>query len=615
MNFYELIANESFARYASFSIIGLGAVFLLRYTFKITPIYLNIKQMVKLLGTTSGEKGFREAYDKLNKKFLENRVLRHSWYEFSEGLLVGENKIQNTKKSIEYFSRETLIYGHLNLNFYQSMPNILTGLGILGTFLGLLCGVSQVNIQEISSIEMLLHGASFSFYTSIAGLSASIVFTIIKKGSLFFVDAQIQTLVEMLDHRLEWLSPEKIAFLSLEKQDRQVQIFEGLADKLGVKFSDSLENLSEKELSFLSQIKDNTDPEKLKPIHQQLVQNNNLISDGIETMFHKMDQIKSDISGQLTENNQAVVRSIRHIENSFDEFKDKMIEENINSVIDALEVVIKDFNSQVNEQFGENFKEYNEAIRRLLEWQKQYKTYIDKLHAFLPDYYQNIEDSTQKIAVASNVLEQISQQTGEIVERVSHLSMTSQEIDNTLTALNRQNIEMEAFLLSIKKIGDDASKSIPEIGKNIDRCADGLTKSADSMEAKISELTEGLTTAQKLFSANATEMSREAHSLVDQLSNEIESIAETMRKATEDTSKKMEQVSQEHSKQIDKTTEQMESNLEKLLNESLQSMAKNLIALSRKFVDDYTPLTDKLQNVIQIAESIDNSKKKKMASL
>lgn len=614
MNFYELIANESFARYASFSIIGLGAIFLLRYIFKITPIYLNIKQMVKLLGTTRGEDGFRKAYDTLDKKFLANRVLSHSWYEFSECLLPGEHKVQNTKKAIEYFSRETLIYGHLNLNFYQSMPNILTGLGILGTFLGLLCGVSQVNIQEISSIEMLLHGASFSFYTSIAGLSASIVFTIIKKASLFFIDAQIQTWVEMLDHRLEWLSPEKIAHRSMEKQDRQIQIFEGLADKLGVKFSHSLENISEKEIALLSQIKDNTSTEKFDLIHQQLLQSNNLMSDGIETMFHKMDQIKSDISGQLTENNQVIVSSIKHIENSFDEFKDKMIEENIKSIVEALEVVIKDFNTQVNEQFGDNFKEYNEAIRKLLEWQKQYKTYIDKLHSFLPDYYQNIEDSTQKIADASNVLGKISLQTGEIVEKISCLSMTAQDIDNTLEALNRQNTEMEAFLQNIKKLGDDASKAIPEIAVNIDRCAQGLSQSTITLETKVAELTEGLSNAQKVFSDNAIEMSREAHGLVNNISNEIESITEIMRKATEDTAKKMEQVSQEHSKQVDKTTEQMESNLEKLLNESLQSLAKNLIALSRKFVDDYTPLTDKLQNVIQIAESIERDQKKKVAS-
>ena len=244
---YDLIINEDFAIYASIFIVSLGALTLARYLQKIVPMYLNIKKMVKALGKTSGEKGFRENYDKLNKTFLKNKVLSHSWYEFSEGLLIGRDKIRNTKKAIEYFSRETLIYGHLNLPFYQSMPNILTGMGILGTFLGLLCGVSQVNIQEISSIELLLHGASFSFYTSIAGLSASIVFTFCKKTSFFFIDSQLQKWVEMLDHRLEWLSPEKIAFLSLEKQDKQIQIFEGLADKLGITLSDSLENISEKE--------------------------------------------------------------------------------------------------------------------------------------------------------------------------------------------------------------------------------------------------------------------------------------------------------------------------------------------------------------------------------
>ncbi len=58
---------------------------------------------------------------------------------------------------------------------------------------------------------------------------------------------------------------------------------------------------------------------------------------------------------------------------SFKEFADKVVADNTQSLIDALTDVMKDFNSKINEQFGENFKELNSAVKDMLTWQKEYK--------------------------------------------------------------------------------------------------------------------------------------------------------------------------------------------------------------------------------------------------
>jgi hypothetical protein len=34
--------------------------------------------------------------------------------------------------------------------------------------------------------------------------------------------------------------------------------------------------------------------------------------------------------------------------------------------------VVKDFNARINEQFGENFKQLNEGVAKLLVWQEQH---------------------------------------------------------------------------------------------------------------------------------------------------------------------------------------------------------------------------------------------------
>jgi len=45
-------------------------------------------------------------------------------------------------------------------------------------------------------------------------------------------------------------------------------------------------------------------------------------------------------------------------------------------ILSALEEVVKDFNKNLTTQFGENFKELNSAVKNMILWQDNYKSYI-----------------------------------------------------------------------------------------------------------------------------------------------------------------------------------------------------------------------------------------------
>lgn len=65
------------------------------------------------------------------------------------------------------------------------IPNTFTGLGLLGTFLGLITGISGIQVSSVEatlgSIQQLLEGIRMAFYTSIAGVILSILFNTIYK--------------------------------------------------------------------------------------------------------------------------------------------------------------------------------------------------------------------------------------------------------------------------------------------------------------------------------------------------------------------------------------------------------------------------------------------------
>ena len=65
------------------------------------------------------------------------------------------------------------------------IPGTLTGLGLLGTFLGLIMGISSIGFSSVdaalSSVETLLSGIELAFYSSIAGVILSILYNLIYK--------------------------------------------------------------------------------------------------------------------------------------------------------------------------------------------------------------------------------------------------------------------------------------------------------------------------------------------------------------------------------------------------------------------------------------------------
>ena len=65
------------------------------------------------------------------------------------------------------------------------IPGTLTGLGILGTFIGLITGISEIGFSSVdaalTSVQTLLNGIHVAFYTSIAGVILSILFNILHR--------------------------------------------------------------------------------------------------------------------------------------------------------------------------------------------------------------------------------------------------------------------------------------------------------------------------------------------------------------------------------------------------------------------------------------------------
>ena len=118
-------------------------------------------------------------------RFVGSR-LKGSWLRFLQNAEQLDRRGLPTNVE-DYINDDTVTHGPGNAGLAELIPNLLTSLGILGTFMGLSRGLSSLNFadstQLIQGIPDLLGGMRFAFGTSVAGISCSLVFNMLNRIS------------------------------------------------------------------------------------------------------------------------------------------------------------------------------------------------------------------------------------------------------------------------------------------------------------------------------------------------------------------------------------------------------------------------------------------------
>ncbi len=134
-------------------------------------------------------------------------MFRQPWAQFRKTLLLEhapwfvEPRIFSTRRAEEIFTQDTLLSHRVNLAFYSQLPSLVTGIGLLLTFLALFIGLSKLHAEghEIVGIQGLINGLAGKFLTSIVGLIAANLFTLIEKPMVFRLMNEHHSFLNLID--------------------------------------------------------------------------------------------------------------------------------------------------------------------------------------------------------------------------------------------------------------------------------------------------------------------------------------------------------------------------------------------------------------------------------
>lgn len=103
----------------------------------------------------------------------------------------------------QYLSPALLLNNYGYRKFAESMPGVLTGLGIFGTFLGLVLGLHQIDIENLKpSIQQLVGGMDVAYVSSVVAIFFSLALTCFDKLFLDIFNGRIQELLDIISERL-----------------------------------------------------------------------------------------------------------------------------------------------------------------------------------------------------------------------------------------------------------------------------------------------------------------------------------------------------------------------------------------------------------------------------
>lgn len=447
----------------------------------------------------------------------------------------------------------------------SKVKNYLTILWMLWTFIWIMYWLLKLNTHDISnSIQNLLDWLKTAFFTSITWLSLSLILSFICSFKVQNESNWLEEDIWKMLSEIEKLNTNFSNWLRIFKES-----FENILNKIddGNKFSYDL----------ISKNNEN------KEIFEDILNQNKELNSNISNISNKIknDEILNKIENFNSKNTEEIekLREVfsnkqEELKEQFKEFTDEMAKNNVQALIEAVEQVMKDFNTKINDQLWQSFQDLKGAIDNLLLWQTEYKENIVSQTENLNSSKEFIKEASENMVKSKNLFEDISQKS-EI------FTWISKSLWDELKNLNNSLDILKNWLNEFDKIAENNKEASQKIINSIDSLKNNFVSKAeniiDETENHIKTINERFKSQEELFS--------KAHKEI--LEKMKEDISENNRQNWEQLNEVIKTLWEQATK--------LDEELQRELNNSLESLWKEITTIAKAFTMELDKLNDILK--------------------
>ncbi len=420
------------------------------------------------------------------ESILSNKLFASVWNDYSHSFIEIEEGKRTDEYSYEYFNESNILSKSTNLKLINSIPNILVGLGILGTFIGLTYGISNFQTESTEqikeSIETLLAGMGTAFITSLYGMLLSLIFTVVEKIQVNSLHNSLHRFCYRLDRSYR-ITKEEERILELRRQETVLSDYFIFTDEHNnkVKPANLFRDLYEESRK---------QSEALQSFSTDLA---NLIEAGFEKILNDPDQgvthelrcLKSEIENLGNKLQDPTTEMTQNIVKNLEASMSKMMEEFSSAVSGSTKSDLEHLSSmlsqagssltdlpgklqEMTENLGENFRGLQDVVEKITtQTLSQSENVTDRMRGQVDEMSEIIKERMGELQVGQEVLMGRQSENLHISDRllssfnnsIEKMNGLSAEVTNSISKFSKVQVELNSVSGQLRHISDNVVTS------------------------------------------------------------------------------------------------------------------------------------------------------------
>ncbi len=480
--------------YVFLLVAAMTLAFLVGYVIKGTYVWFQLRFAIKTLRALRASGPAPDPSD-VSRAF-QKEPLKHLWDEYADTLhqlrKAGSGEVvltefRATVPAEAMFTKEVLVDGQMFDEFTRHMPGVLTGLGIIGTFAGLLSGLEKFKVDPskientVSGLGPLLEGVQHAFVASGAAIACAMLVVFISRFTLAYFYRLVEQLTTGLDSLYRTGAGEEYLARLVKSSELSAANTAQLKDALVEDLHTMMTNLVDRQiaaneaasLTSAKLIGDTIATAIAKPMEDigEVIKvtargNGDQVSSMLETLLTGfMAKLEDTFGGQMRGINEQMQRSI-----------DSMA--TVQASLQALLADIKLTNEQAASQMSGTLED---AMKRAADNQQ---LLTDQMRTFVQDFRQLVteEQNKSKQAMDEAVMKVLREVTSAMngLEAVRR-EASKEESARTKSLSDRTDQLVGGLTTQVETLLGAVSDQISKTQRNIDALGDVSLRAIDGM--------------------------------------------------------------------------------------------------------------------------------------
>ncbi|MEG0950246.1 MAG: hypothetical protein RR212_07935 [Bacteroidales bacterium] len=436
--FSKLLPFESLFILSSDSVTAYGILIILLIFFAF------LFKLTRRIGALTA--ALRSCTSKFSESAIANDPnLAIAWKEYAATFHEAAGSVKTEVPASDYFNSKSLFFNGANLSLMSAGPNILTGLGVLGTFTGLTMGISDFDTDTTetikSSIQMLLSGMGSAFATSIWGMLLSLILTYVEKQQLNRVSLAVHALTSLLDKQYK-MTPREERLMALREQEsifaRYFSLDEGNGEPLSLP-------------RIMAGLR-NDIAEMRHQLHEMTTRTHDPVVEALRELQQEIVRLGKDLNDPATEMTVRIVSELK----------------------DALGVMMEDFRKTMSSSALSELDELARILNSAGQNMAELPTRMESLSANLDITFGNLRELLGALSDSS---------LGQQVETVKHTQLMLRNFGESIQRMESVNRKVELSISQIGSIQEDVATScsaMREFSNSMRRSSDTFLISQES---------------------------------------------------------------------------------------------------------------------------------------